>query len=99
MEPAKIISDIVTLIKDAGPLPTISDRGAVKAFLGRVVPDLVDLTYDAGGFDAVKAALESHGTVAAEAEAPGKIGDGKILQWVVTNLPQILAIISALIPK
>jgi hypothetical protein len=91
----KLVTDIVKLVTDATPLPAAGDRSAVKAFLTKLIPDLVDLVYDAGGLDAVKA-------LCASPEPFEKIGDGKILQWVTTNLPTIISLVEtilAIIPK
>ena len=93
------IQDIVKIVSDAAPLPTWSDRVAVKAFAAKIIPDLIDLGFDAGGLQAVHGECcalppgELEGIVAA-AIPVGKLGDGTILKWLVANLPTIISIIS-----
>jgi hypothetical protein len=89
-----IIADIIKIIQDASPLPTLTDRAAVKAFVTRVAPDLVDLVFDAGGFQGFAAKLAD--------ESLEKIGDGTWIKLFIEKLPQIIQIamtILALLPK
>ena len=94
MNYAKLVTDLAKILSDGGALPTFTDRAAVKAYLSKVGPDLVDLVFDAGGLDAVTilCAAQPAGVVPVEAK-----GDGHILQWIVTNLPTILSTITAII--
>jgi hypothetical protein len=110
MDYQKIISDVVKIVTDSGMPPPLSERAGVKAWFVKVAPDLIDLGYDATGFGAVHAefaamapeALEDSVKQAFGAVPAERIGDGHIIKWVTTNLPNILQLITtilAVIPK
>jgi hypothetical protein len=91
-----LVTDITRAVADAAPLPDFTDRAAVKAFAVKLIPDLIDLGFDAGGLQAsyealALAELESIVKAALPVE---KLGDGTILKWIVANLPTIISIIS-----
>jgi hypothetical protein len=110
MSRAAILGDLLKLLRDAQPLPNIQDRQAVKDWTAKVMPTLIDLAYDAGGFDQLKLAIEEASDSDLEAAieqlhaadaSEGKTAawDGTILKQLIANLPQLIAFILAVMPK
>ena len=90
---SQIITDLVKLFANASQLPDPKDRAAVKAYALRVVPDVIDLVYDAGGIDNVEAALLELKATSLRGENVGAFGDGAIIQYLIAHGAEILALI------
>lgn len=104
MNLATILPAVVKAVADSQPLPDFSNRTAVKAFAVKLVPDLIDVGFDAAGLQAVHTECcdMAKGDLEAQVKAAmpvGAIGDGTILKWLVTNLPAILQLIAVFVPK
>ncbi len=86
MSPANLIADFVAIMEASGPLPDIHDRAAIKAAVIKEAPAVIDLIFDAGGFDAVKTSLAG--------VSPGELElvfDGHRLKWITDHLPAIIS--------
>lgn len=92
-----VIHDVEKIFADVWPLPSLGDFAAVKATLTKVIPDLVQFAHDIG-LDQLQAAFDNASKLRAAGNGPvGKIGDGHILQWVITNAPAIMAFVTQII--
>lgn len=99
-----LIADIVRIISHATPLPDWANRQEVKDFADRIVPDLIDLGFDAGGLQAAHGECmalppDELETLVNAALPPSKIGDGTLVKWLIANLPAILQIISLFVKQ
>ncbi len=99
MSLSQILTDLFKLIGDCQPLPDPRDRAAVKAFAVKLAPDIIDLVYDAGGLDAVAAALD--GLTVEDARAvmgpAGLKWDAALIAKLLAALPAVIAAIKAII--
>jgi hypothetical protein len=102
-----VLKDVVAMVTEVGLPPSFSDRAAVKVWVTKAAPHLVDMGYDVAGFQSSAGELmacspEHITTLVTAAMPPEKIGDGHIIQWITANLPNILQLVTtiiAVIPK
>lgn len=107
MDIRKLIADITRLASEAWPLPQYSDRAAVKVWAKAIIDPLIDLGYDAAGFEGAQMRVASLSQdeiekIVMESLPPEKIGDGRIVKWISANLSDLFKIaitIISVIPK